>query len=206
MFGLCGAHRVGKTTLAKTFAEMTGLPFVQTNVVDTFLRMGLDPQAEYEFGERLEIQQEIMTDLHARYLLAPKRFVTDRTPMDVFAYTLADVRRGSLTEWMEQDLEALWKYAMRITLTHLSMVALIQPGIPLVDNPLKAQASTGYIEHINSILIGLLMSKMGEYDELAVIMLKREALGLHERTQLLLGFVNEYFPDQILLQSSCPLM
>ena len=73
MIGLLGAHRVGKTTLARELEKRYGLLFVQTNVIDTFERLGKDPRLDYDMETRLSIQEEILVDIEQKYLATKDR-------------------------------------------------------------------------------------------------------------------------------------
>jgi len=157
MIGLSGSHRTGKTTLAKMYAEMNGIDFVQTDSAGVFARMGLDPREDYPFAVRLDIQREILNDAALLYIGNKHQhgFITDRTPLDMLAYTTADVQRSNLTA---EDSEAFMKYQKEcfdITNRHFVLVMVVQPGIPLVEARGKAPAIEAYMEHINSLVMGL---------------------------------------------------
>src|SRR5258706_15719526 len=96
MIGLCGSNRVGKTTLAKAFAEEAGVKYVPTSASGTFERLGYSPKVDLPFAERLMIQQEILKDCNALYEKSGVRFITDRTPIDFLGYLLADVQRENV--------------------------------------------------------------------------------------------------------------
>ena len=122
--GLCGAHRVGKSTLAETFCADTGMLFLRTSVSSVFMHLGLDPAQDYPFSMRLSIQKAVLANLVETYRSAGTRaFVTDRTPLDLIAYLLADVQRqnvtdpdliSGLTTYIDQDLfkyDTVWAAA-----------------------------------------------------------------------------------------------
>ena len=91
MLGLSGSHRVGKTTLAKLYAEKHGFAFVQTSVSAIFKELGLDPAQTYDFATRLTVQEEILKRLDKTFAEhAGQAAITDRTPLDFLAYTMGD--------------------------------------------------------------------------------------------------------------------
>ena len=92
--GLCGTHRTGKSTLAKAYALAEGVPYLQTGATQVFLDMGLDPKVDYPLDVRIQIQKRILESFDKQYSAAGRDFITDRTPIDMMAYTLADVQRG----------------------------------------------------------------------------------------------------------------
>lgn len=159
MIGLVGAHRVGKTTLAKAYAEQTDIEFVQTDSTGVFKKYGMSPKVDYHFRERLFIQNKILEDAERRYKAANSDFITDRTPLDMLAYTLADVQRENTTM---ADAALLMDYIERCyeaTNKHFASIIVVQPGIPIVDDPGKAPANPAYIEHIALLIMGLVVDQ-----------------------------------------------
>lgn len=152
--GFCGAHRTGKTTLAQQLSSQLGLKFVATSTSAVFARHGLNPAAGLDSRTRLWIQGKILENAQQSWALAPAEgFVTDRTPIDFIAYTLADVqghteiRFTALERYLEQCFEALDKYFQQLF--------VVQPGIPLIEEEGKAALNPAYIEHLNSLALGL---------------------------------------------------
>lgn len=157
MIGLIGSHRTGKTTLARAYSEARGCDFVQTSTTAVFQRLGLSPKIDYSFSVRLAIQMEVLADLDAAYTKSNYRAITDRTPLDALAYTMADIQRSNLNA---SDIKAFTKYrkaCIKMTNDRLHSILLIQPGIPLVEEPGKAPANIAYMDHLNTIMKGLLL-------------------------------------------------
>lgn len=151
--GLCGAHRTGKTTLAKAITSSLDIPFVQTTTSQVFADLGLDPAAPMDFATRLFVQNHVLDAAEKIWQNAASPFVSDRTPIDMIAYTLGDIQGKT-----EVNFEALHQYTNRcfaITNQYFQNLAIIQPGIPLVYEEGKAALNSAYIEHINILVIGL---------------------------------------------------
>lgn len=156
MIGLCGAHRSGKTTLARAFAKKTGITFVETSVSSIWKDFGLDPAAEHDFGTRLMIQEQILKRIDAKFAeYSGKECITDRTPLDMAAYTLADAIGNRVPPAVQSRLRKYVEDCFQSANRRFSMMLLLQPGIPLVDEPGKAPLNEGYIEHLNSLILGL---------------------------------------------------
>lgn len=165
MIGLTGAHRTGKTTLAKKYAEKHKIPFVETSVSKIYQELGYDPSFTYDFVTRLGIQEEILQRVDAVYSrYAGETFITDRTPLDMIAYTLADAIGDRVPE---SSYERLGKYVQDCYASankRFGMILLIQPGIKLVHEEGKAALNRSYIEHLNSLIFGLTVDeKMAVY-------------------------------------------
>jgi hypothetical protein len=158
MIGLCGAQRTGKTTLATAYALKFKVPLVETKVSETFARLGADPKKDYPFDERLEIQREILKDYHALLKGAPFKFITDRTPIDMMAYMLADVRRENVSHQQAGALSVYIDECHKVLNEQFTVLMVVQPGIPVQDAPGKAPVNWAYMEHINSLCMGLVVT------------------------------------------------
>ena len=161
MIGLAGAHRCGKTTLAKAYADKFGIEFMKTDSAGVFERFGLDPQSDYSFSDRLFLQNEILNEAIKVYKQADfKQAITDRTPIDMLAYMMADIKRETLTENDDLQFMEYFGRCMETANRYMSVVVIVQPGIPVKDDPTKATATFGYIQHISDLIKGVSLSEM----------------------------------------------
>lgn len=157
MIGLAGAHRVGKTSLARAFAEKHGLEFVETSASAIFSEMRLDPAATYDFSTRLTVQEEILKRFDALYAshIGTDLAITDRTPLDMLAYTMAEAIGDTV---MAEDQKRFKRYAQAcfdVTNKRFGVLLVVQPGIEIVPAKGKAAANAAYIEHLSSLILGL---------------------------------------------------
>ena len=151
--GLCGAHRTGKTTLALAISTDLNLPFVRTTTSQVFAQLGLDPAEPMDFQTRLFVQNHVLDAAERVWQESASPFISDRTPIDMIAYTLGDIQGKT-----EVDFNLLSQYIDRCfasTNQFFQNLAIIQPGIPLVYEEGKAALNAAYIEHINVLVIGL---------------------------------------------------
>jgi hypothetical protein len=156
MLGLCGSHRSGKSTLARAFSEHSGVKYVATGASATFERLGFDPKKDYDFATRLLIQREILKDVNTLYEKSGMQFITDRTPIDLLGYTLADVTRENVPMPLVADLQRYMHDCYECANRHFTTLILVQPGIQLVDAEGKAPANPAYVEHLNALMLGLM--------------------------------------------------
>lgn len=185
--GCAGAHRTGKTTLAQAFALRSDIPFVRTSASEVFELLGKDPKADYCIESRIVIQEAILYAFERQYAHAAGQsavWVSDRTPIDLASYMLADVQRATLAGQPElaQYVVNYVKRCIESTNKWFATVVLVQPGIPLVEAVGKAGACAANIEHINLIQAGLLLSEnlsCGHY------MIPRQFTLLEDRLQAL---------------------
>ncbi|MEY3303918.1 MAG: hypothetical protein RLZZ139_2291 [Cyanobacteriota bacterium] len=151
--GLCGAHRTGKTTLAIAISSDLNLPFVRTTTSQVFAQLGLDPAEPMDFQTRLFVQNHVLDAAEQVWQESASPFISDRTPIDMIAYTLGDIQGKT-----DVDFNLLSQYIDRCfasTNQFFQNLAIIQPGIPLVYEEGKAALNAAYIEHINVLVIGL---------------------------------------------------
>ena len=151
--GLCGAHRTGKTTLAIAISSDLNLPFVRTTTSQVFAQLGLDPAEPMDFQTRLFVQNHVLDAAEQVWQESASPFISDRTPIDMIAYTLGDIQGKT-----DVDFNLLSQYIDRCfasTNQFFQNLAIIQPGIPLVYEEGKAALNAAYIEHINILVIGL---------------------------------------------------
>lgn len=89
--GLCGAQGTGKTTLAKAYSEVSGIPYIDAKVGDFLNEIGVDlSRSDMPIVERMKAQ--LMVAGHIASIteapdLLKTGFIIDRTPIDVMAYT-----------------------------------------------------------------------------------------------------------------------
>lgn len=148
-YGIAGAHRSGKTTLARAVSVQHGLEYLDANVSGTIAELGYTPRQELPFKERLKVQNAILESLAIKYaLMGDKEFVTDRTPMDVLGYTFSEVQRSTLDA---EDRVAFTKHverAIQVTAQNLKGVMLVQPVYDAPELDKSAQACPIYMRHV----------------------------------------------------------
>jgi hypothetical protein len=94
LYGICGAHRSGKTTLAKRVAEELGIEFIDTSF-GSISKGKRNPVAPMTLRERLDIQVHGLERHLELILQASRPAIVDRTPLDMFGYLLAEFHMTS---------------------------------------------------------------------------------------------------------------
>lgn len=174
--GLCGSHRTGKTTLAREISARSGKEFIQTSTSEVFADNALDPSAPMNFATRIWIQDKVVSAAEAIWAKASGPFITDRTPLDMIAYTMADIQGET-----DVDCGAFERYldhCFAVTDRYFAELVVVQPGIPLVHEAGKAAMNSAYIEHLNTLILGLCAD---ERHNCPVRVLRRNLLDLQQR-------------------------
>lgn len=179
--GLVGAQGVGKTTLAEAVSNETDLPLVFTNTTEVFKNIGLRPDKCLPFEVRIEIQNRIL-DSAIELWEDHYSFITDRTPLDMLAYTMIDI--NSDTRLLPDQIKAFEDYQRRCidaTNQYFNSVILVQPGIKAenVDKP-RASLDLVLCETMNTLMAGLMMH---ENLYATSIMIPRQVLDLKDRVR-----------------------
>lgn len=164
--GICGAHRTGKTTLARALAESTGLTLMDAGVSAVFRELGLEPSRTLSFADRMRVQDAIL----AKYLdlmAGAENVVIDRTPIDFIGYLLADLNQDHYQEegasqWVVEYIERCLEAARQT----MSFVIFVSPGIPLEMAEGKGLVDPGYIRGVHWLMRGALSDSGVAHDYL----------------------------------------
>lgn len=155
--GICGAHRVGKTTLARHIAEDKGINLVLTNVGDIFIKeTKYLPSDHIPFLERLDIQWRILQKCSLLWDTQNGPFVTDRTPIDFIGYILLNVTNTTMDH--SKEVNEYTNECLSVLNSTFTYLIHLQPFIEIISDLVKANTNPLYIEHLNAIIAGLLHS------------------------------------------------
>jgi len=183
--GICGSHRTGKTTLAHDIAQQLHIPFVQTSTSTVFQQHGLDPATPMDFKTRLWIQDKIIQAAQTTWQQHDNHFITDRTPIDFMAYTLADIQGKTDVEF--ENLENYLNRCFDLTNQTFQYLFIVQPAIPLVYETGKAALNKAYIEHLNTVILGLCHD---ERLNIPVSVIPRDVMDIQERIVWMTSNIN----------------
>lgn len=156
--GIAGAHRSGKTTTAREVSVNIGIEYLDANVSGVFAELGLDPKADLSIDDRLRVQDAILESLRIKYALQTKPFITDRTPIDVLAYSTVHLANGNLNETQSDMLTAHWTKAINITASHMYGCVLLRPIYGAPDAATSAKACPYYMQHVYAVAREVMLS------------------------------------------------
>lgn len=181
---LFGAHRTGKTSLAKEFAEATRIPFIQSTVSKDMKNLNVETDTAFEMQKRLETQEKIFESY--KNLMSDKvALVTDRSPLDFALYTILEVSNN-----FPNDVELISRYQNYLDSCiqeskKFDKIYLLQPGIEIVKEGGKGNSVKPVIDKLNLIALGL-ASKL----ETNIVIIPEHILNLSQRVEFLLNDKN----------------
>lgn len=156
--GLSGAHRTGKTTVARAFAEANSCPLILSSATQVAKDMGIKVDIGMPMSERLAFQEEVLRRFTQVYEESSGGglFIADRTPLDFAAYLLTDWH-PALPDGNDYNDEIVdyVRRCMEVTERYFYLVSVIQPGIEYVTGDGKPAKNELYQELMNTTLIGL---------------------------------------------------
>jgi predicted ATPase len=188
VIALCGAERVGKSTLAQAFARAHHLIYIPSRAGEVFRAMNL-PVGPLPPEQRLVVQERIL-DAHVADIEAVKgdgAWIADRSTLDMAAYALFDLANSGVDPAL---VEGYVNRCFRVANFYYSMIVLVQPGIPYVEAEGKPKACLVRQALMNSIITGLL------HDARALCsrwMLRSQVLDLDDRCETLMRLVTRFF-------------
>lgn len=159
-FGITGAHKSGKTTLAKAVAAKWGMTYVDVKLSEVNRAFGVSPNEIIPFAHRLEVQRNIVSHCINLFSDAEENYIADRTFLDVAAYTL------SYMPHVISDIESE-TVKMIVDLCYQSQAAFFDKTVivgnsfetaPEPDNSGKAAFSWAWNFQLQTLIRGLVIN------------------------------------------------
>lgn len=153
--------------MAKRYAEEFGIPFVASTVSSVFERLGLDPAASHKFDDRMRVQEAILEELTQLYRAGrsadpslPGVFISDRTPIDLLAYTYSDITPEWLTPKQHDRLVAYRKACYATLNEFFAVIFTLQPVLPVARSRKgKGSSSPALLAKQDALVRGLAASE-----------------------------------------------
>lgn len=168
--GLMGTHGTGKTSLAQAYADKhPGTTFIKTGISDVYKSLGLDPKVRMSLNTRMDVQEKVLDYLCDQWEkgllehgLKEGNIISDRTPYDLIAYTLAEVSGyEDIDEKLDQRI-AFYITRCRIAAQTFDSIVHVPIYLQVSSDPagkVRASNSMAYRYHLD-----LLMIKQAEED------------------------------------------
>lgn len=166
--GLFGTHGSGKTTLCEAFVKAhPNTCFIKTGVSDVYKSFNLDPKVRMSLETRMQVQEKVLQHLMKQWengLRADNDeadfIITDRTPFDLVAYTLAEV--SGYDDISDELNTRIMRYIVACSLAAQSFDGFVHVPIhlPMVADPtgkVRAASSLAYRLHLDMLMTKAVM-------------------------------------------------
>lgn len=162
ILGLAGTHRSGKSTLARDVAEKAGIGFYDGSFGRLAKTLGYESVARMDIAERLSMQHRVL-DLYEREIRRDGGgLITDRTPLDMCAYLVAEVgMHAGLEEAASRSVVAYRDRCISLTRELFDAVFLLQPLPVYVVADGKPSGDPAYQQHIQMLIEGAVHAARG---------------------------------------------
>lgn len=178
LYGIVGSHRSGKSTTAKRVAEDLGIEFLDSSF-SVARQFGWDPVSKLSLDQRFRMQMAVLEHHVGQITAAPRPLITDRTPLDYFAYLTAEY--GMLSH-LEADPDLIDRASLlagkclEAAAAHYDMVFLLAP-LPVYEaDDTKATPADNrmFQTHIDMLIRGAIETLAGRLNYATVPVMKLE--------------------------------
>ena len=184
----CGAHRVGKTTLARALSTELNLAFVETPTSKVAINLGIDVSKNLDFKTRIILQTAILEAYEETFSKIFKEnvpWISDRSPLDALAYTLVDTYNTNYLERIEfKSFIIKYQYdCIEMVNKYFQNIIHVRPGIEPVYAEGKASLSKESIYGIDSTLALNLENWLAAPTSPNLFKMDKDMLDLQERME-----------------------
>lgn len=188
--GFSGAHRTGKTTICRTINNANPYcKFLESNVSGIVKeKFGLDVNAPADTKTFLEMQNFIIDHLESVWREHNYLCITDRTPLDIMAYTAAKM---NYSDYFDKELCNLYENVIikckKCLTKYFGCIIHVQPGITYVETEGKPSISKPYQDIIDKLCIGNGLTHFPEFN-----ILPKDMLEIEERMEEVTAIINDF--------------
>jgi predicted ATPase len=153
-FGFAGAHRTGKTTLAKAVAEDLKMAYHDASVSKIMREAGINAVGDVPLAQRVEAQEFLLKRYLKDLQWAPRPLVTDRTPLDMIGYMLGEVTMHNTDAALGARIQDYVDACIQATIRHFDTIIVVQPLEVYVEDPDKPPLNRGYQSLVQLLIQG----------------------------------------------------
>jgi len=202
IYGLTGASCSGKTTLAKELSKKLGIPFIPTSITEMAAEAGLpSPVADLNFIDRMNFQVGLLKAFERFLGKIDKPCIIDRTPVDLLAYTYAEVgmhstknalaNRTNVFEDYDRQLIAYRALCLKLIYTYKPFIIFLRRLPDYEFNDYRPPIGFAYQIHCETLIKGFLSDILPDITTLDV-----EASPLKDRLNLVYSEICDYMAEQ----------
>ncbi len=153
-FGLAGAHRTGKTSLAKQVAEDLGYSYHNGSVTAIMKEFGINAVGDISIGQRIEAQEFLLNKYLENLFWAPRPMITDRTPLDMIGYMLGEITMHNTSPELGQRVHAYVEKCLEETTKHFDSVIILRPLSHYALDPTSPPPNRAYQDAVQYVIEG----------------------------------------------------
>ncbi len=155
MFGIMGSHRSGKTTLAKAISRQTGIRYFSSSTTQIMKEGGFDGVADMPIVQRIAAQEWLLLRYMEIIDTEPRPFITDRTPIDMASYLLAEVTMHNTPVELGPRIKAYVNSCVMASHSLFDTMIITRPLAEYVAEPDKPPPNLAFQQHIQVLIEGL---------------------------------------------------
>lgn len=153
-FGLAGAHRTGKTTLAKQVAEDLGWSYHNGSVSAIMKEFGINAVGDIPLEQRIEAQEFLLDKYIQNLHWAPRPLITDRTPLDMIGYMLGEVTMHNTDPVLAARVDAYVVKCLEMSMAHFDTIVVLRPLAFYTIDPTSPPPNPAYQSAIQFLIEG----------------------------------------------------
>jgi hypothetical protein len=153
-YGLAGAHRTGKTTLAKLVAEDLKMTFHDASVSKIMREAGINAVGDVPLEARVEAQEFLLKRYLKDLQWAPRPMITDRTPLDMIGYMLGEITMHNTDVKLGARVQEYVDACLSAAVSHFDTIILLRPLPVYIQDPDKPPLNQAYQSLVQYIIEG----------------------------------------------------
>ena len=157
LYGLTGASGTGKTTLAKAIANDLGIEYISASISESAKKHGFNSVSPMPIHVRLTMQRHLLEDHTALIALSPRPAITDRTPLDMISYMLAEIGMHDHEEMTRQDCADIEQYVddcIKVTSMLYDRIYILSQLDEYEEVDTRPVTNRAYQSHTQLIMMG----------------------------------------------------
>jgi hypothetical protein len=158
LFGLSGAHRSGKSTLARRLSDKLDIHYAPFSTTALMRAAGYDGVADLSVEDRMTAQERLLDAALAFYDTLPRPVITDRTPLDMIGYMLAEIGMHGTPPAIAERAMAYQLRALEATRIRFNCIIVLRPLPGYEADPTKPPENRAYQWHHQYIVEGAAMN------------------------------------------------
>lgn len=159
LYGLSGAHRAGKSTLAASVAKGLGIKYEPIRTTEVAKRAGFNPVGAMTLTQRLDLQRFLFDDMVKQARAVKEPTIFDRTFLDHAVYLLCEFHMTSHEDTFPRVLEQVNSFVdqcVEATVNHMDFIYYVDRLSVYVEEPGKPAPNPAYQRHYALTMLGLL--------------------------------------------------